>query len=406
MSALCGIKVLDLSRVLAGPWAGQLLADYGADAIKVEQPGKGDDTRAWGPPYLRDAAGNDTSEAAYYLSANRNKRSVTINLAHADGQRLVRGLALQSDIVIENFKVGGLKKYGLDAASLLALNPRLIYCSITGFGQSGPLATEPGYDAMIQAQGGLMSVTGLPDGVPGGGPMKVGIAVVDLMCGMYAVTAILAALQHRERTGAGQHIDVALLDTQVAWLSYLNMNHLTTGMVPPRYGTAHPSIVPYQAFQTSDGHLMLTVGNDGQFQRFCVCAGAPELACDPRFAHNADRVRNRDECIATVQQLLLARGTGDWLRALREADVPAGPINTIDKVFDDEQVQARGMRMSMPHPLAGEVPLLANPVRFSASPIEYRHAPPLLGQHTEEVLRERLGLSLDEIAALRVSGVV
>lgn len=406
MSALCGIKVLDLSRVLAGPWAGQLLADYGADAIKVEQPGKGDDTRAWGPPYLRDAAGNDTTEAAYYLSANRNKRSMTINLAHADGQRLVRELALQSDIVIENFKVGGLKKYGLDAASLLALNPRLIYCSITGFGQTGPLATEPGYDAMIQAQGGLMSVTGLPDGVPGGGPMKVGIAVVDLMCGMYAVTAILAALQHRERTGAGQHIDVALLDTQVAWLSYLNMNHLTTGMVPPRYGTAHPSIVPYQAFQTSDGHLMLTVGNDGQFQRFCVCAGAPELAGDPRFAHNADRVRNRDECIATVQQLLLARGTEEWLRALREADVPAGPINTIDKVFDDEQVQARGMRMSLTHPLAGEVPLLANPVRFSASPIEYRHAPPLLGQHTEEVLRERLGLSSDEIAALRVSGVI
>ncbi len=405
MSALKGIKVLDLSRVLAGPWAGQLLADYGADAIKVEQPGKGDDTRAWGPPYLRDSQGKDTGEAAYYLSANRNKRSVTINLAHVEGQRLVRELALQSDIVIENFKVGGLKKYGLDASSLLALNPRLIYCSITGFGQTGPLASEPGYDAMIQAQGGLMSITGHPDGEPGGGPMKVGIAVVDLMCGMYAVTAILAALQHRERTGIGQHIDVALLDTQVAWLSYLNMNHLTTGLVPPRFGTAHPSIVPYQAFRTTDGHLMLTVGNDGQFQRFCACASAPELALDPRFQRNADRVRNRDQCIDAVQKILLTRGTAEWLTALREFDVPAGPINTIDKVFEDPQVMARGMRMTMPHPL-GDVPLLANPVRFSASPIEYRHAPPLLGQHTDEVLCERLGLDEHAIARLRADGVV
>jgi crotonobetainyl-CoA:carnitine CoA-transferase CaiB-like acyl-CoA transferase len=406
VSALAGIKVLDLSRVLAGPWAGQLLADYGADAIKVEQPGKGDDTRAWGPPYLRDAQSQDTSEAAYYLSANRNKRSVTINLAHPEGQRLVRELALQSDIVIENFKVGGLKKYGLDAASLLALNPRLIYCSITGFGQTGPLASEPGYDAMIQAQGGLMSITGHPDGMPGGGPMKVGIAVVDLMCGMYAVTAILAALQHRERSGVGQHIDVALLDTQVAWLSYLNMNHLTTGMVPPRYGTAHPSIVPYQAFATADGHLMLTVGNDGQFQRFCACAGAPALSADPRFARNADRVRHRDACIANVQSLLLARTTAEWLTALRDADVPAGPINTIDKVFEDAQVQARGMRMQMPHPIAGEVPLIANPVRFSETPVAYRHAPPLLGEHTESVLIERLGLDPAEIARLRAAGVV
>lgn len=406
MSALKGLKVLDLSRVLAGPWSTQLLADYGADVIKIEHPGKGDDTRAWGPPYLSDAQGQPTREAAYYLSANRNKRSVAINLADARGQALIRELALKADVLVENFKVGGLKKYGLDAASLLALNPRLVYCSITGFGQDGPLASEPGYDAMIQAQGGLMSITGHPDDTLGGGPMKVGIAVVDLMCGMYAVSAILAALRHRDQSGQGQHLDVSLLDTQVAWLSYINMNYLCSGQRPQRFGTGHPSIVPYQAFATADSHLMLTVGNDGQFQRFCGAAGQPELASDPRYATNAARVQHRETLIPIVQALLSADTTANWLIRLRAADVPAGPINSIDEVFADAQVQHRGMRMEMPHPLAGSVPLIANPIRFSATPVEYRQAPPLLGQHTDEVLSGELGLDATAIAALRGAGVV
>lgn len=404
--ALEGVRVLDLSRVLAGPWASQLLADYGADVIKIEHPQRGDDTRAWGPPYLADAAGQDTSESAYFLAANRNKRSVAINLADPEGQALVRALVLQSDVLLENFKVGGLARYGLDAATLLQANPRLIYCSITGYGQTGPLASEPGYDAMIQGQGGLMSVTGLPDDQPGGGPMKVGIAVVDLMCGMYAASAVLAALQHRHRSGHGQHIDVALLDTQVAWLSHLCMNHLLTGAVPPRYGSAHPSIVPYQAFASADGHLMLTVGNDEQFARFCEVALVPELASDQRFVRNADRVRNRHVLIALLEPLLRQRSTSDWLQALRAAQVPAGPIQDLAQVFDDPQVQARGLRIDMPHPLAGSVPLVANPIRFSASPVSYRHPPPLLGEHTDQVLQQRLGLELSQIAELRKGGVL
>lgn len=406
MSALQGIRVLDLTRVLAGPWATQLLADYGADVIKVEQPGKGDDTRAWGPPFLKDPSGQDTSEAAYFLATNRNKRSLVLNLADPEGQRLARALACKVDVVVENFKVGGASRYGLDYATLKALNPRLVVCSISGFGQTGPRAQEPGYDAMIQAQGGLMSITGHADGEPGGGPMKVGIAVVDLMCGMYAVTAILAALHQRERSGEGQALDIALLDTQVAWLSHLAMNHLVGGVVPQRYGTAHASIVPYQAFATRDGHLMLTVGNDGQFQRFCDAAGVSEWALDTRFASNAQRVCHRDILVPMVQQQLLQRDTDDWLACLKAAAVPCGPINTIDQVFADPQVQHRGLRVEMPHPLAPALPMVANPVRFSASPVHYRHAPPLLGQHTDEILTQELGLDAAALAALRHRGII
>lgn len=406
LTALNGLRVLDLTRVLAGPWATQLLADYGADVIKIEHPECGDDTRAWGPPYLRDADGVDTSESAYFLSANRNKRSVAVNLAHPDGQALVQSLACKADVLVENFKVGALARYGLDYASLQSLNPRLIYCSISGFGQTGPLAAQPGYDAMIQGQGGLMSITGHPDGKPGGGPMKAGIAVVDLMCGMYAVSAVLAALQYRERSGAGQAIDVALLDTQIAWLSHLAMNHLLTGEVPQRWGTAHASIVPYQAFASADGHLMLTVGNDAQFQRFCTAAGVPDWATDPRYASNAARVQHRDCLLPLIEELLRQRSTAEWLRMLQAVDVPCGPINDIAQVFADPQAQHRQMQIKVPHPLAPQLPLVANPVRFSASTVAYRYAPPLLGEHTDSVLGSDLGLDAVAIAELRNRGAI
>lgn len=406
MGALDGTLVLDLTRVLAGPWATQLLADYGAEVIKIEQPGKGDDTRAWGPPYLPDAAGKPTTESAYFLSANRNKRSVAVNLADPEGQALIRALAQQADVLVENFKVGALARYGLDYASLQAVNPRLIYCSITGFGQDGPRAQEAGYDAMIQAMGGLMSITGHPDGVPGGGPMKVGIAVVDLMCGMYASNAVLAALHHRTRSGRGQQIDVALFDTQLAWLSHLAMNHLVAGAEPTRHGSAHASIVPYQAFATADGHLMLTVGNDAQYARFCEAAEVPALASDPRYQRNADRVCHRDALVAALQPLLRTRTTADWLSRLQAAGVPCGPINTIAQAFADPQAQSRQMRQEIAHPIAGTLPLVAHPVRFSDSPAEIRCAPPLLGADTDAVLGARLGLDAGALAALRARGVI
>tara|TARA_R110001599_G_scaffold337221_1_gene555456 strand:- start:1695 stop:2897 length:1203 start_codon:yes stop_codon:yes gene_type:complete len=390
MGALTGLKVLDLSRVLAGPWAGQMLADLGADVVKVERPEVGDDTRAWGPPYLRDADGRDTSEAAYFLSANRNKRSITIDFTQAEGQQQVRELVAEADVLIENFKVGGLAAYGLDYASLQQLNPRLIYCSITGFGQTGPYAKRAGYDFMIQAMGGLMSVTGKAAGEEGAGPVKVGVALTDILTGLYASNAVLAALAERERSGQGQYIDLALLDVQVACLGNQALNYLTTGVPPQRLGNAHPNIVPYQDFPTADGDFILTVGNDGQFRRFCEVAGHPEWASDARFASNAQRVAHRAELIPLIRQATVFRTTAEWIIALERAGVPCGPINDLAQVFADEQIKARGVQITLPHALSGEVALVANPIRLSRTPVEYRTAPPMLGEHSAEVLADWL----------------
>jgi len=387
---LSGIRVLDLSRVLAGPWAGQLLADLGADVVKVEKPQGGDDTRAWGPPYLKDASGRDTGEAAYFLCANRNKRSVAIDIATPEGQAQVRALAGQADVVLENFKVGGLKRYGLDYASLKDDHPHLIYCSITGFGQTGPYAARAGYDFLIQGMGGLMSVTGGADGEPGAGPQKVGVALTDIMTGLYATVAVQAALAERERSGLGQHIDLALLDVQIACLANQASNYLAGGQLPRRMGNAHPNIVPYQDFPTADGDIILAVGNDEQFARFCSIAGHAEWALDPRFSSNAQRVTHRAVLLPLLRQATVARSSADWIAALEAAGVPCGPINRIDEVFADPHVQARGLRMTLPHSLAGEVPLVSNPIRFSGSPVSYHSAPPLLGQHTAEVLAQWL----------------
>lgn len=406
MGPLAGIKVLDLTRVLAGPWASQLLADYGADVVKIEEPVSGDDSRQWGPPWLHDASGAATSESAYYLSTNRGKRSVTLDLAHPQGARLARELALQSDVLLENFKVGGLARYGLGYPALAALNPALIYCSITGFGQDGPDAAKPGYDAMIQAMGGLMSITGAPDGEPGAGPQKVGVAVSDLMAGMYAATAVLAALHERTRSGVGQYIDLALLDTQVSWLANQSMNYLLTGEAPRRLGSSHPSITPYQPFATADGFVMLAVGNDRQFASFCRVAGCAELASDARFATSAARVAHRGALGALLIPALKRRTSAEWLRILGEAQVPCGPINDIAQAFAEPQVRHRGMRLELPHPLAGTVPGVRNPARFSRTPAEYSRAPPLLGEHTDQVLQERLALSAEELARLHASGAL
>lgn len=406
MGALSHLRVLDLSRVLAGPWSGQILADLGADVIKVERPGSGDDTRAWGPPFLKDAQGESTGEAAYYLSANRNKRSVTIDFTQPEGQRLVRELAAKSDIVIENFKVGGLAAYGLDYLSLKAVNPRLIYCSVTGFGQTGPYAKRAGYDFMIQGLGGLMSLTGRPDGEEGAGPVKVGVALTDILTGLYSTVAILAALAHRDQTGTGQHIDMALLDVQVACLANQAMNYLTTGSPPRRLGNAHPNIVPYQDFPTADGDFILTVGNDGQFRKFAEVAGQPQWADDPRFASNKQRVANRAELIPLIRQATVFKTTAEWVSQLEVAGVPCGPINDLAQVFQDPQVLARGLAVSMPHALAGSVPQVASPIRLSETPVEYRQAPPLLGEHTEVVLAEVLGLDAETVRRLRGAGVL
>jgi crotonobetainyl-CoA:carnitine CoA-transferase CaiB-like acyl-CoA transferase len=406
MGALSHLRVLDLSRVLAGPWAGQILADLGAEVIKIERPGNGDDTRAWGPPFLKDACGEDTSEAAYYLSANRNKQSVTIDFAQPEGQRLVRELAARSDIVIENFKVGGLKAYGLDYESLQVENPRLIYCSITGFGQTGPYAKRAGYDFMIQGLGGLMSLTGRAEDEDGAGPVKAGVALTDILTGLYSTSAILAALAHRDQGGPGQHIDMALLDVQVACLANQAMNYLTTGVSPRRLGNAHPNIVPYQDFPTADGDFILTVGNDSQFRKFAEVAGHPLWAEDPRFASNKARVAHRAELIPLIRQATVFKTTAEWVTALEQAGVPCGPINDIAQVFADPQVQSRGLKVELPHSLGGTVPQVASPIRLSATPVEYRSAPPLLGEHTLEVLTGLLGLSNPEVDALREAGVL
>ncbi|WP_205858418.1 CaiB/BaiF CoA transferase family protein [Pseudomonas viridiflava] len=406
MGALSHIRVLDLSRVLAGPWAGQILADLGADVIKVERPVCGDDTRSWGPPFLKDEAGQNTTEAAYYLSANRNKQSVTIDFTRPEGQRLVRKLVAKSDIVIENFKVGGLAAYGLDYASLKAVNPKLIYCSITGFGQTGPYAKRAGYDFMIQGLGGLMSLTGRPDGDEGGGPVKVGVALTDILTGLYSTTAILAALAHRDQSGVGQYIDMALLDVQVACLANQAMNYLTTGVAPKRLGNAHPNIVPYQDFPTADGDFILTVGNDSQFRKFAEVAGQSQWATDPRFLTNKLRVANRGELIPLIRQATVFKTTAQWVDELEAAGVPCGPVNDLAQVFDDPQVLARGLAIELPHALGGRVAQVASPIRLSETPVEYRRAPPLLGEHTSQVLQDLLGMSGDEVAALKEAGVL
>ncbi|MEE5070087.1 CaiB/BaiF CoA-transferase family protein [Pseudomonas alliivorans] len=406
MGALSHIRVLDLSRVLAGPWAGQILADLGADVIKVERPVCGDDTRSWGPPFLKDEAGQNTTEAAYYLSANRNKQSVTIDFTRPEGQQLVRELVAKSDIVIENFKVGGLAAYGLDYASLKAVNPKLIYCSITGFGQTGPYARRAGYDFMIQGLGGLMSLTGRPDGDEGAGPVKVGVALTDILTGLYSTTAILAALAHRDQSGTGQHIDMALLDVQVACLANQAMNYLTTGVAPKRLGNAHPNIVPYQDFPTADGDFILTVGNDSQFRKFAEVAGQSQWATDPRFLTNKLRVANRGELIPLIRQATVFKTTAQWVDELEAAGVPCGPVNDLAQVFADPQVLARGLAIELPHALGGRVAQVASPIRLSETPVEYRRAPPLLGEHTSEVLQALLGMSDGEVAALKGVGVL
>ncbi|HLJ42917.1 MAG TPA: CaiB/BaiF CoA-transferase family protein [Candidatus Binataceae bacterium] len=400
------VRVLELSRVLAGPWAAQTLADLGASVIKIEKPGAGDDTRTYAPPYARTSDGAESGESAYFLSTNRGKRSVTIDFTRPEGQKLVQALAAKSDVVIENFKVGGLAKYSLDYASLRAPNPGLVYCSITGFGQTGPYRHKPGYDFMIQGIGGLMSITGEPDQPTGGGPVKVGVAVADVFTGLYAAIAILGALAHRDRTGAGQHIDLALLDTQVAVLANQAMNYLVTGVAPQRLGNSHPNIVPYQVFATSDGYIIVAVGNETQFTRMCEVIGRPELASDERFATNAARVNHRDEIVAILHGVFVTRTMRDWLDALERVGVPCGPINTIADVFADPQVQARGLRLDLPHPAIGTVPSVANPIKYSATPISYRSAPPMLGADTDEVLREMAGVTSAEIARLRKAGIV
>ncbi|CAB5094236.1 putative lipid metabolism-related protein [Burkholderia cenocepacia] len=406
MGALSHIRVLDLTRVLAGPWCAQTLADFGADVIKVERPGAGDDTRHWGPPYLKDADGADTAEAAYYLAANRNKRSVTIDIATPEGQRIVRELAAQSDVVLENYKVGQLKKYGLDYDALRAVKPDLVYCSVTGFGQTGPYAHRAGYDFIVQGIGGFMSITGERDGEPGGGPQKAGVAIADLATGLYSTIAVLAALAHRDRTGEGQYIDMALLDVQVALLANMNTNFLASGKPPVRWGNAHPNIVPYQTFQTSDGWIIVAVGNDGQFRKFVEAGGRPELADDERFATNPSRVRHRDTLVPILAEMVKARGKADWIGALEAAGVPCGPINDLDEVFDNEQVVARGMQVALPHPCGADVKLVRNPIRMSATPPDARTAPPLLGAQTEEVLRDMLGYDDERIAALKAKQAI
>ena len=408
--ALDGVRVLDLSRVLAGPWCTQTLADLGAEVIKIERPPApghpgGDDTRSWGPPFLKDRKGRDTADAAYFLGTNRNKRSVTIDIAQPEGQALILQLAGRCDVMIENFKVGDMARYGLDAASLCQRYPRLVYCSITGFGQTGPYRDRAGYDYAVQGMGGLMSITGERDDRPGGGPQKVGVAVADLFTGMYATVAILAALRHRDATGQGQVIDMALLDTQVAMLANLGANYLVTRQAPRRAGNAHQNIVPYQVFEVADGHLILAVGNDGQFCRFCTVAGCTELPLDPRFATNANRVRHRDTLVPLLADKMRLRNRADWLAALEAAKVPCGPINDLDDVFADPQVGERGMTVTLAHPHTDALQLVASPMKLSVTPVQVRRPPPLLGQHTDEVLAE-MGVDAAHRQQLRDRGVI
>ena len=403
---LSGVRVLDLSRVLAGPWAGQNLADLGADVIKLERPKVGDDSRAFGPPWVKDRDGRDTRDSAYFTSANRGKRSVTLNIARPEGQAIVRELVHICDVLIENYKLGDLARYGLAYEDLQAVNPRLIYCSVTGFGHTGPYRERPGYDFMIQGMGGMMSVTGEPDGAPGGGPQRAGVPIADIITGMYASIAICAALAQRAQSGTGQHLDLALLDSQIALLAYQNTNYFATGTPPKRLGNLHPNIVPYQPFRSRDGEVIVACGNDNLFRKFCDAAECPELARDPRFATNGKRVENRAEITRLIQQIFGEKTTAQWLRRLEAAGVPNGPINDIAQVFEEPQVKARGVKIALDHSAAGKLPLVASPMRFSGTPLEYRLPPPLLGEHTDEVLRNLLGKSDAEIARLRAEEIV
>lgn len=406
MGPLSGIRILDLTRILAGPYAGQILADLGAEVVKVERPGSGDDTRAWGPPYLKDRDGCETRESTYFLCANRGKRSITVNLAHPEGQVLVRDLAARADVFLENYKVGDLGRYGLDYASLSVTNPALIYCSITGYGQSGPYAARPGYDPIAQALGGMMSVTGERDELAGGGPQRAGVAVIDVMTGVYSALSVTAALQHRHVSGRGQHIDMALLDVQVASMINIAQAYLGAGVVAERIGSGHPSVVPSQVFHASDGHVMLTAGNDAQFERFCEVADRRDLLSDARFVTNEARVRNRDQTIPAIAGIVATRPAAFWVERLNAVAVPCAPINDMAQVFDDPQVRARGLRVDLPDPVAGTLGVVANPMRFSDSTVEYRLPPPRLGEHTDVVLRDWLGLNGEDVARLRAAGVV
>jgi crotonobetainyl-CoA:carnitine CoA-transferase CaiB-like acyl-CoA transferase len=407
---LSHVRVLDLSRVLAGPWAGQNLADLGAEVIKVERPKVGDDSRGYGPPWVKDGAGRDTRDSAYFTCANRGKKSVTLNLASEKGQALVRELAKTCDVLLENYKFGDLARYRLGYDDLKALNPGLIYCSVTGFGQTGPYRERPGFDFMIQGMGGMMSVTGEPDGTPGGGPQRAGVPVADIITGMYASIAICAALASRDaqgpNLGKGQHLDLALLDSQIALLAYQNTNYFATGTPPKRIGNLHPNIVPYQPFRTADGEVIVACGNDNLYRKLCEAAGCRELAADPRFASNGKRVENRVELTRLMQEVFAKRSTREWVEVLETAGVPNGPINDLAQVFEEPQVKARGIRVDMDHPVAGKLPMVASPMRFSGTPLEYRLPPPLLGEHTDEVLKGILGKSDAEIAALRAEGVL
>ncbi|MGC2520117.1 MAG: CaiB/BaiF CoA-transferase family protein [Burkholderiales bacterium] len=403
---LSHIRVLDLSRVLAGPWAGQNLADLGAEVIKVERPKLGDDSRAFGPPWVKDKDGRDTKESAYYTSANRGKKSMTLNIAHAEGQKIVRELARVCDVLIENYKYGDLARYGLDYDDLKKINPKLIYCSVTGFGHTGPYRERPGYDFMIQGMGGMMSVTGEPDGAPGGGPQRAGVPVADIITGMYASVAICAALAHRAETGVGQHLDLALLDSQIALLAYQNTNYFATGSAPKRIGNLHPNIVPYQPFRTKDGNVILGCANDNMYRKFCEAAGCVHLADDARFASNGKRVENRAELTRLLQEIFSRRSTREWVELLDAAGVANGPINDIAQVFEEPQVKARGIRIELDHPVAGKLSTVASPMRFSATRVEHKLPPPTLGQHTDEILRKVLKLGDAEIARLRADDVV
>ena len=403
---LSHIRVLDLSRVLAGPWASQNLADLGAEVLKIERPSSGDDTRSWGPPFLKDQDGGETRESAYFLSVNRGKKSVTLDIAKPEGQRIARALAAKCDVLIENYKVGGLAKYGLAYEDLSKIDPRIIYCSITGFGQSGPSAHRPGYDFIFQGMGGLMSITGERDGEPGGGPQKVGIAVTDVLAGMYASLAITAAIAHRERTGVGQHIDLALLDSIVAFGANQIMNYFTSGKIPGRYGNAHANVVPYEAFATADGHVILAVGNDSQFASFCKVAGRPELAADSRYATMPGRITNRSTLVPSLREIFRQRPSQRWLAELEAAGVPCGPINNYQEVFEDPQVRHRGLKIEIPHTVGVPCPAVASPMRFSETPVDYKLPPPLLGEHTREVLGDLLGMRREELDRLAAKKII
>jgi len=406
MGALNHLRVLDLSRVLAGPWCGQNLADLGADVIKVERPITGDDTRQWGPPFLKNSEGQETTESAFYLAINRNKRSITVDISKPEGQEIIKKLVLQSDIVIENYKVGQLRKYGLDYDSLKALKNDLIYCSITGFGQTGPYAHRPGYDYIVQGMGGFMSVTGEKEDLPGGGPQKAGVAIADIFTGMYATSAILAAVVHRDRTGIGQYIDLSLLDVQIATMCNVASNYLTSGVSPKSWGNASANIVPYQTFKASDGWIIVAAGNDSQFRHFVESGHEPQLADDPRFSTNPERVRHRAELDPLLQKMVLKKTKKEWIELLDTANVPCGPINNFKEVFENEQVIARQIKMEMPHPTAGKVNLVRSPMRLSETPVVENRPPPLLGEHTHEILQEKLGLTELQIKSLKDQGII